>query len=160
MTRDQDDMKMPAQSASDFRTTLAHHDAQITNLGGRISGVENGLRTLQGEVHTGFANVTQNVTQQINGVVSVMNGLSSKLDRMDAAPKFDFHKTVSTVTTIAVLFSMIVGGIIWITTGQFSGAWSKQDAFNQQISRRVEANEEMMQRIHGWAPTVEASRKR
>lgn len=166
MPRDQDDMKMPVQSASDFRTTLAHHDAQITNLGGRISGVESGLRTLQGEVHTGFANVTQNVTQQINSVAAVVNALSSKFDRMDAAPKFDFHRIVGTIVSLAALFAMICAGIIYITTAQTSAVIAEQKAYNNQISHRVETNEDAIRRLAGWAPVVEtegqakASRRR
>lgn len=147
MTREHDDMKTLPQTKDRLMATLAHHDAQITSLGGRMTGIENSVRTLHGEVHSGFTAINQQISV-----------LVSKIDKMDAAPKFDFHKTVSTVTTIAVLFSMIVGGIIWITTGQFSGAWSKQDAFNAQITRRVEANEEAMQRIHGWTPAVERKR--
>lgn len=147
MTREHDDMKTRPQTKDGLMATLAHHDAQITSLGGRMTGIENSVRTLHGEVHSGFTAINQQISV-----------LVSKIDKMDAAPKFDFHKTVSTVTTIAVLFSMIVGGIIWITTGQFSGAWSKQDAFNAQITRRVEANEEAMQRIHGWTPAVERKR--
>ena len=102
---------MPGLSP-EITSTLAHHDAAIQNLGGRMTGVETGLRTLQGEVHAGFAAITTNMNTQISA-------LGSKLDKLDAQPKFDFHRTVGTVTTLAVLFSMVCGGIIWITTSQF-----------------------------------------
>ncbi|MBS0243046.1 MAG: hypothetical protein JSS20_12780 [Proteobacteria bacterium] len=138
-------LSVPAAPGEDpFRhnlvATLAQHDAAITALGGRMSGVETGLRTLQGEVHSGFTS------------------LASKLDRLDAAPKFDFHKTVSTVTTIAVLFSMIVGGIIWITTSQFSGVVAKQEAVNERDQRRLDWQAAEIAKINeklGWVARVE-----
>lgn len=116
-------------SGADLRETLAHHDAAIQSLGGRMSSLETGMRTLQGEVHSGFT------------------ALGSKLDRLDAAPRFDFHQTVSTVTTIAVLFSMIVGGIIYITSSQFATTVA-----------RVEAHESALANLNekvGWAGRVE-----
>lgn len=140
--REAHDMTKMPQNRGDLMATLAHHDAQIGALGGRMSGVENQMRTLQGEVHTGFA------------------ALGSKLDKIDAAPKFDFHRTVSTVTTIAVLFGMIVSGIVYITTGQFSGAWSKQESLNASLQKRVDLIEEKTEKLLGWAPVVEPSRKR
>lgn len=102
----------PMSMPNDITAQLAHHDAAITALGGRMTGVETGLRTLQGEVHHGFANVTQNVNNQIGG-------LASKLDKLDGRPQFDFHKTIRTVQSLAILFAMVCGGIIWITTSQF-----------------------------------------
>lgn len=138
---------------ADPMATLAHHDAQISALGGRMTGVENQMRTLQGEVHTGFAAVQSSMNSQIGS-------LASKLDKLDATPKIDFHKTVATITTIAVLFSMIVGGIIYITTGQFAGAWSRQDAFNTHMTSRVENLESQTQKVLGWAPVTEPARNK
>ncbi len=148
--RETDDMK---QTLIDPMTTLAHHDEQISALGGRMTGVETQMRTLQGEVHTGFAAVQSSMNSQIGS-------LASKLDKLDAAPKLDFHKTVATVTTIAVLFSMIVGGIIYITTGQFAGAWSRQDAFNSHMTSRIESIESQTQKVLGWAPLAEPARNK
>lgn len=135
------------QKPDDLLSTLAHHDAAINTLGGRMTGVERGLTHLQGEVHTGF-----------NGLATSLGHLNSKLDRIDSRPQFDFHKTVSTVTTIAVLFSMVIGGVIWITTGQFAGVIAKQDSFNQSVSgrlERTEANvEKLSERVGAWITTA------
>lgn len=120
--------------------TLAHHDAAISALGGRMTGVETGLRTLQGEVHAGF------------------NALGSKLDKIDARPTFDFHKTVSTVVALAVLFSMICGGIIWITTGQFGAMIAEQKSFNGIVKDRLErhdtAIEKITEAVGAWRTTA------
>ena len=123
---------------TDITSQLAHHDAAITALGGRMTGVETGLRTLQGEVHHGFANVTQNVNNQIGS-------LSSKLDKLDGRPQFDFHKTIRTVQSLAVLFAMVCGGIIWITTSQFGNTV-------EDVKRLKEKME--------WAVRVEPAEKR
>jgi hypothetical protein len=124
----------------DITAQLAHHDAAISGLSGRMTGVEQGLKTLQGEVHHGFLS------------------LGSKLDKIDAAPKFDFHKTVSTVLKLALLFSMVVGGIIWVTTNQFSGVVATQKATNDSLIAKIERHEGMLEKIAervGWAPRIE-----
>lgn len=118
---------------------IAHHDAEISSLSNRMSGIEDSMRVLQGEVHSGF------------------HALGSKLDRMDAVPKFDFHRTVSTVTTLAVLFSMVVAGIIWVTTGQFGGLVEKQKLLNDQIEQRMTKIERLADELSdrvGWASRV------
>ena len=104
-------------SSTDLRETLVHHDAAIQSLGGRMSSLERGMSTLQGEVHTGFS------------------ALGSKLDRLDAAPKFDFHQTVSTVTTMAVLFSMVCAGIIYITGSQFATTQAQVAQHDKSIAK-------------------------
>lgn len=43
---------------SDLDSTLAHHDAAIDSLSTRMVGVESGLRSLHGEVHSGFVKVS------------------------------------------------------------------------------------------------------
>lgn len=131
----------------DLMQTLAHHDAAINSLGGRMSGVETGLRTLQGEVHHGFAAITQTVNTQLGAV-------SSKLDKLDAAPKFDVHRTVGTVVALAVLFSMICGGIIWITTNQFSGVIAEQRSFNGLVGQRLDKHEIQIEKLNGWTTTT------
>jgi hypothetical protein len=117
---------------SDLLTTLAHHDAAISTLGGRMSGVERSLSTLQGEVHTGFV------------------GLGSKLDKIDARPTFNFGDTVRTVLSLAVLFSMVVGGIIWVTTAQQTGLVAK-------VEKHEAAMERLSERI-GWVARVETAK--
>lgn len=124
-------------------TTLAHHDAAIQNLGGRMSGVETSVRTLQGEVHSGFKD------------------LGSKLDRLDSAPKFDFHKTVQTVLALAVLFSIVVGGIIWVTITQTQAQFATQALTNQMTRERLDSQRDALKSVHdrlGWLPLVEDER--
>ena len=135
----------------DITAQLAHHDAAITALGGRMTGVETGLRTLQGEVHHGFANVTQNVNQQIGQI-------ASKLDKLDAAPKFDIHKNVGTVLAIAILFSMTCGGIIYITRSQSEAVLAEQKAlnseqkyFNGAVSKILDKHDAQLEKLNVWA---------
>jgi hypothetical protein len=130
---------MAGQKASDLFTTLAHHDAAISTLGGRMTGVESSVRTLQGEVHAGFA------------------GLGGKLDKIDARPHFNFPEMVRTVLSLIVIFSMIVGGIIWVTTAQFAGVVAEQKSLNANIAARIEKHETVLERI-GWAAKVEVRR--
>lgn len=120
-------------SFASLAQSIAHHDAAIENLGSRMTGVEGGLRVLQGEVHSGFA-----------GINSVMHKMDSKIDRFDARPQFDFHKTVGTVTTLAVLFSMVCGGIIWISSSHFATTIAEQRAKIQNLEEKI-----------GWAARVD-----
>lgn len=138
--------RMP-QMTPEVASTFAHHEAAISNLGGRMTGVETGLRTLQGEVHTGFAGISTNMNAQIGG-------LASKLDKLDSQPKFDFHKTVSTIVAIAVLFSMICGGIIYITNGQNAALIAEQKAFNSNIGKLVEKHDAEIEALQSWTSTV------
>jgi hypothetical protein len=130
---------MAGQKASDLFTTLAHHDAAISTLGGRMTGVESSVRTLQGEVHAGFS------------------GLGGKLDKLDARPALNFPELVRTVLSIILIFSMIVGGIIWVTTAQFAGVLAEQKILNTNIASRIEKHETVLERI-GWAAKVEVKR--
>jgi len=139
---------------TDITQTLAHHDAAIATLGGRMTGVETGLKTLQGEVHHGFANVTQNVNQQLSSVSHTVNTLGSKIDKLDAQPKFDFHKIVGTVVSIAVLFTMICGGIIYITNSQNAAIVAEQKAFNGIVAKSLERHENKIDEINGWRATI------
>jgi hypothetical protein len=132
---------MAGQKASDLFTTLAHHDAAISTLGGRMTGVESSVRTLQGEVHAGFS------------------GLGGKLDKLDARPALNFPELVRTVLSIILIFSMIVGGIIWVTTAQFAGVLAEQKILNTNIASRIEKHETVLERI-GWAAKVETARGR
>jgi hypothetical protein len=134
-------LPMSGQKTSDLFTTLAHHDAAISTLGGRMTGVESSVRTLQGEVHSGFA------------------GLGGKLDKLDARPRLDFPELVRTVLSLIVIFSMIVGGIIWVTTAQFAGVVAEQKSLNANIAARIEKHETVLERI-GWAARVETARGR
>lgn len=50
----------------DLASTLAHHDAGITNLENRMTGVEQGMRSLEGVVQTGFSHLS-NTLSEIRG---------------------------------------------------------------------------------------------
>lgn len=131
-------------NTGELLSTIAHHDAAIASLGGRIEGVETGLVKLNTEVHSGFAT------------------LVSKLDRMEAAPKFDFHRTVGTVLSISVLFSMVVAGIVWVTTNQFAGVNAEQKAFNERTSKRLERHDDAIDQITAklpWLADVRGGKK-
>jgi hypothetical protein len=132
-----------ASIPSNLASTLAHHDAAISTLGGRMTGVESSVRTLQGEVHTGFV------------------ALGSKLDKLDAAPKFDFHQTTKTVLSLAVLFSMVCAGIIYITNAQSAAERARQEILANALSEKVSKTESILQKIDeklDWAPVVEKKR--
>lgn len=141
------DLNMPPQMSAEVTSTLAHHEAAITNLGGRMSGVENGLRTLQGEVHAGFAGIANSMNTQISA-------LGSKLDKLDAQPKFDFHKMVGTIVSLAGLFALICGGIIYITNSQNAALVAEQKAFNSNVGRIVEKHEGEIDSLKSWSATV------
>jgi hypothetical protein len=133
-----------ANKPDDLMQTLAHHDAAISTLGGRMTGVERGMATLQTEVHTGF-----------NALNTTLNGLNSKIDKFDARPQFDFHKTVGTIVAIAVLFSMICAGIIYITNSQNAALVAEQKSFNTNIGKLVEKHDAQIESINGWRATIQ-----
>lgn len=136
----------------DITAQLATHDAAIGAMGGRIHGVEVGLRTLQGEVHQGFSALN-----------TTLSGLNSKIDKLDAAPKFDFHKTVKTVTSLAVLFAMIAGGIIYITTSQTTEKFATQALTNQHTDDRLAEHGAAIKELadrQGWMPDIRETRRK
>lgn len=112
-------------------TTLAQHDSAINTLGGRMTGVETGLNSLQKEMHVGFTSVATAVA-----------GLGSQLAKSDAQPRIDYHETIRSIVSIAALFSMIVAGIIWITANQFGTVIAEQKGFNSAIKHRVDKVED------------------
>lgn len=123
--------------------TLAHHDAAIVNLSSRMTGVESSVKSLSDDVHMGFSS------------------LSSKFDKLDSRPHFDFHTSVRTILSLAVLFSMMVAGIIWVTTGQFGGVVAEQKSFNETMKARVEKHEDTLERISErmpWIAKIDAGR--
>ena len=124
----------------DLATTLATHDAAITTLGGRMTGVESSVRTLQGEVHSGFS------------------ALGSKLDKLDSRPQINFHETTKTVLSLAVLFSMVCGGIIYITNSQSAAERARQEVLNGSLTEKLTKAEDVLEKIDkklDWAPIVE-----
>ncbi len=64
---------------------------------------------------------------------------------------------VDPVVAIAVLFSMIVGGIIWVTTSQFAGVVAEQKAFNSTVAKSLDRHEAQIESLNGWRATVAPS---
>lgn len=119
--------------------TLAHHDAAINGLAARLGHVE----------------------KTLGDHGSILHRIENAVTTQSARPQFNFHQTVSTVTTIAVLFSMIVGGIIWITTSQFSGFIAKQEAINDRDKNRLDWQSNELSKITerlGWTTRVEPAK--
>lgn len=117
------------KSPEDFHAVLAHHDAAIHTLGTQ-------MKTLQGEVHLGFSSMT-----------STLSGLSSKLDRLDARPSIDIHKTVGTIQSLAILFSMVVAGIIYVTSSHTAAQFAKQEMSNAAIEKQLGQHDEALNEI-------------
>lgn len=131
----------------DYSITLAHHDAAIQHLGGRMTGLETGLRTLQGEVHAGFTSIQTSMAQQMASVVS-------KLDKLDAAPKVNFHETIGTIVSLAGLFAIVCGGIIYITNSQSSALNAEQKILNETVTKQVEDLSGRVRELEAWRPVV------
>lgn len=121
--------------------TLAHHDAEISNLSGRITGVEAGLKGLQTDVTHGFSDI------------------SSKIEKINARPSFEMSSILSIVKDAAVLVGAAVAAIIWVTTGQFSGTVARQDETNKLTERRLATIEEGMREKIGWLARVDAAQQ-
>jgi hypothetical protein len=140
-----------AMADGELAKTIAHHDAAISHLGGRLTGVEGELKTLKTEVHTGFATVQHQMSTQIGA-------LGSKLDKFEGRPTFNFHESVRTVLSLAALFGMVVTGIIWVSTNQFAVFVSEQKTVNATTAAKVEKHEALMERIAeriGWTAQVQ-----
>lgn len=102
--------KMPGQG-QDNEQRLAHHEAAIVNLANRQSSLETSVHGLTKEVHAGFSQLSQ-----------TLGNLSSKFE---ARPALNIHQISQTIFVWACLFSMVVGGIIYVCTAQFSPAFQK-----------------------------------
>ena len=100
---------------------------------GRIDILSGALSKLQTEVHAGFARAE-----------STSNAILAKLD---SRPTFNFHQSVSTVLQLAVLFSMVVTGIIWVTTGQFGGIVAEQKSLNADLKARLEKHDQTIDKL-------------
>jgi len=153
----------PQQSYASLVASIAHHDAAIDGLTGRMAGVENGLERLQHDVNDGFRSTQHSVGKAISE-------LSSRFDKMDAAPKFDFHKSVQTLLALSVLLSLVCAGIIYISSNQFSGSIAEQRAVNDSVKgqlanhdERFRHNEERISRteqdLNSWQVVVRTAKK-
>lgn len=47
----------------DLASTIAHHDAEIVTLGNRMSGVEQGVKSLEGTVQSGFSAISSSLAE-------------------------------------------------------------------------------------------------
>lgn len=123
--------------------TLAQHDAAINGLSSRIGHVEKTLGDHGNILHT----IEKAVTRQDG--------------KIDGRPIFNFHQAVGTVLALAVLFSMVVGGIIWVTTSQFAGVLAKQESINANLNERAGKHEAVIEKLAervGWVSKTETKR--
>lgn len=119
----------------DYRATLEHHDKELTNLAGRVG-------SLEVKLDAGFASVREAIAQQKQGVVSLKDA-------------------VSVVLSLAVLFSMVVGGIIWVTTNQFAGMVAEQKSMNMETKSRIERHDVILEKLTervGWSASTTTKR--
>lgn len=142
-----------------IEAAIAHHDAEIVNLSARMSGVENSVITLGNETRAGFSQVGIQFAD-----------LKSTLQHLNSAPKVDVHRIISSVVAIAVLFSMIIGGIIYINNSQTAALVAEQKAFNSNVARTLEKSEDKLQNhetrltkteveLGRWSTTTREARK-
>jgi len=139
-------MKAPTlrQEPNGLMQTLAHHDAAINGLSSRIGHVEKTLGDHSTILHT----IEKAVTRQDG--------------KLDGRPVFNFHQAVGTVLALAVLFSMVVGGIIWVTTSQFAGVLAKQEAVNATLSDRSSKHEAVIEKLAervGWVAKTDGKQR-
>jgi len=134
-------MTNSATRGEDWVRTLAHHDAEISNLSGRITGVEAGLKGLQTDVTHGFSDI------------------SSKIEKINARPSFEVSNVLAIVKDAAVLVGAAVAAIIWVTTGQFSGTVARQDETNKLTERRLTTIEEKISEKIGWLARIDATQQ-
>ncbi len=117
-----------AASHSGIKATLEHHDRAIGQLTVRMGNVETRLEKIDVKMDAGFAAVTAALAQQRQSAVSLKDA-------------------VSVVLSLAVLFSMVVGGIIWVTTNQFAGIIARQDSLNTEIKSRLEKHDQAIDKM-------------
>lgn len=118
----------------DMHQTVARLEAGHDDFGRRLSGLEKGFSILQGEVHSGFA------------------ALTSKIDQLrahnDAQPKFDLGKIIQGVRDAAILFSMLVAGIVWVVSGSVNGVFVKQDGLNIVVADKLKEQSDAIKQMH------------
>lgn len=119
-------------SDSDLARLVQHHDGQLEGLNARVGHVE----------------------KTLNGHGMMLQDIKDAVTKQDARPTFDFHQTVSTVTTLAVLFSMVVGGIIYIVTQQNSTFVQTVNANSQDLGKIKDDVDSLKQKF-GWVARTE-----
>ncbi|MGD9724516.1 MAG: hypothetical protein AB7U76_25025 [Pirellulales bacterium] len=115
----------------------SHHEGMINALSQRMGHVETKLDAHDGKLDT------------------IIHAVSKHENR----PSFDFHKTISSITQIAVLFSMVVGGIIFITTSQFSPMVQVVNR-NEERVKKIESDIGDVKDKVGWIARVENEGKK
>ena len=83
---------------NDLAQTLAHHDAAINNLSGRMTGVETSLVKLHDNMGVGFTEIT------------------NKLATLDATKPPSMMHQIAMVSTVFGIAGMIVWGITYVAT--------------------------------------------
>jgi hypothetical protein len=107
---------------NDLAKTLANHDAAINNLSGRMTGVENGLTALSGDLNKGFSE------------------LGSKLVAMEAAKPPSLYIQVRMVAAGIGIFAMAASGIGFLIHAymapQVLQVATKADVNSKDVERR------------------------
>lgn len=107
---------------NDLSKTLAHHDAAIANLSGRMTGVENSLTSLGADVNKGFSE------------------LSNKLATMDAAKPPSLFIQLRMITAGVTIFAGAATGIGFLVHSYMSPKIveisGKTDSTSKDLERR------------------------
>lgn len=118
---------------------VAKLEAGHEELGRRIGGLEKGFGIFQGEVHSSFSE------------------LKSMISTINARPTFNVHETIRTVQSLGLTVGLIVGGIIWIVNGSFSGMIAEQKALNHAVVERLKEQKADIDRLAErtqWLPSA------
>ena len=124
---------------------VAKLEVGYDELGRRIGGLEKGFSVLQSDVHSGFSDIK-----------SAINAINSR-------PTFNFHETVRTVLSLAMLLSATVGAVIWIVNGQFSGVIAEQKALNGSVIEKLKEDRAAIESLRDrtqWLPSAPSIAKR
>jgi hypothetical protein len=116
----------------DLASTIAKHDADIKDLGGRIDGVESGLNTLKGEVHIGFGNVHK----EFGGVTKVLAGLDKKIDQLSVRQGPGLYENVRAVAAGGAVVGMTATAITFLVQALNSPAITRLEAGHASVQRR------------------------
>lgn len=119
---------------SDIKTTLAHHDASIDDLGRRMHGVERGIHNLQGEVNHGFSEVSKGFSDLKNAITSIESSRGPGFGRIAGV-------TAAVLTCVAFL----CGGLFWLVSSTMApdvAKIAKLDADREEEFRRLREENE------------------
>lgn len=131
--------------AEDLQQKVAYIEAASEEFGRRLTGVERHVQTLQNDMNAGFS------------------ALSSKLDKLDARPTFNVHETIRTVQSLGLTVGLVVGAIIWIVNGSFSGMIARQDATNISVQDKLKEHSAVLHALGDrvqWTAKIEPAPRR